>query len=104
MALLINAHPDGRARGVAEDLMRETARVDRELNIGTPSGAVLELDQSRRQMQALATLAASHYDRPAMPTTDRRIETPFGNVLVRTYAPASTGAMVVLVHGGGWVA
>jgi DNA-binding FadR family transcriptional regulator/acetyl esterase/lipase len=104
MALLINAHPDGRARGVAEDLMKETARVDRELDIANASGEVLGLEQSRRQMRALATLAASHYERPKMPTGDRRFETPFGDVLVRTYAPASTGAMIVLVHGGGWVA
>jgi DNA-binding FadR family transcriptional regulator/acetyl esterase/lipase len=104
MALLINAHPDGRARGVAEDLMEETARVDRELNIANESGHVLELDQSRRQMRALAELAASHYDRPQMPTSEQRVKTPFGDVGVRTYAPASTGAMIVLVHGGGWVA
>jgi DNA-binding FadR family transcriptional regulator/acetyl esterase/lipase len=104
MALLINAHPDGRARGVAEDLMEETARVDGELNIGNASGQVLELDQSRRQMQALAELAASHYDRPEMPTAEERVKTPFGEVRVRTYAPASTGAMIVLVHGGGWIA
>ena len=104
MALLINAHPDGRARGVAEDLMRETARVDRELNIADAAGQVLDLDQSRRQMRALAILAATHYDRPQMPTVDRRYETPSGEVRVRTYAPASTGAMIVLVHGGGWIA
>ena len=103
MALLINAHPDGRARGVAEDLMEETARVDRELNIGNAPGEVLTLDQSRRQMRALAELAASHYERPKMPTTDQRIETPVGEVLVRTYAPASTGALIVLIHGGGWI-
>jgi DNA-binding FadR family transcriptional regulator/acetyl esterase/lipase len=104
MALLINAHPDGRAKGVAEDLMAETARVDRELNIGNASGEVLALDQSRRQMQALAELAASRYDRPKMPTAEQRVRTPFGDVGVRTYAPASTGAMIVLVHGGGWIA
>jgi DNA-binding FadR family transcriptional regulator/acetyl esterase/lipase len=104
MALLINAHPDGRARGVAEDLMKETARVDRELNIGDASGKVLGLDQSRRQMRALATLAASHYKLPEMPISDNRVETPVGDVLVRTYAPASSGTMIVLVHGGGWVA
>ena len=104
MALLINAHPDGRARGVAEDLMKETARVDRELNIDNASGEVLGLEQSRRQMRALATLAAAHYDRPKMSTADQRYETPFGDVLVRTYAPDRTGAMIVLVHGGGWVA
>jgi DNA-binding FadR family transcriptional regulator/acetyl esterase/lipase len=104
MALLINAHPDGRARGVAEDLMKETARVDRELNLANASGEVLSLDQSRQQMRALAMLAASHYDRPQMPTADQRYATPFGDVRVRTYAPDSTGAMIVLVHGGGWVA
>lgn len=104
MALLINAHPDGRARGVAEDLMAETARVDRELGIEDASGEVLDLDQSRRQMRALAQLAASKYQRPPMATEDRRIETPVGHVLVRTYAPTSTGTMIVLVHGGGWVA
>jgi DNA-binding FadR family transcriptional regulator/acetyl esterase/lipase len=104
MALLINAHPDGRARGVAEDLMAETTRVDRELGIENASGAVLDLDQSRRQMRALAKLAASKYDRPRMDTDDQRFDTPFGDVLVRTYAPASAGAMIVLVHGGGWVA
>lgn len=104
MALLINAHPDGRARGVAEDLMEETARVDRELDIGSTPGQVLELDQSRRQMRALARLAASRYERPVMPSADERVATPFGDVLVRTYAGASTGAMIVLVHGGGWIA
>lgn len=104
MALLINAHPDGRARGIAEDLMKETARVDRELNIGNASGEVLELDQSRRQMRALAMLAATHYDCPQMATADQQYQTPFGDVLVRTYAPVSTGTMIVLVHGGGWMA
>lgn len=104
MALLINAHPDGRARGVAEDLMRETARVDRELNVADAAGEVLDLDQSRRQMRALAILAATHYDRPQMPTVDQQYKTQFGDVRVRTYAPASTGAMIVLVHGGGWIA
>jgi DNA-binding FadR family transcriptional regulator/acetyl esterase/lipase len=68
------------------------------------SGKVLELDQSRRQMKALAALAASRYDPPRIPTMEERFQTPFGNVLVRTYGPASTGTMIVLVHGGGWVA
>lgn len=104
MALLINAHPDGRARGVADDLMKETARVDRELNIGEASGKVLELDQSRRQMRALATLAASHYKRPDMAISEGHVQTPVGDVLVRTYAPDSSGTMIVLIHGGGWVA
>jgi DNA-binding FadR family transcriptional regulator/acetyl esterase/lipase len=84
--------------------MRETARVDRELNIGDTSGKVLELDQSRRQMRALATLAASHYKRPEMPISEQCVETPVGDVLVRIYAPASSGTMILLVHGGGWVA
>lgn len=104
MALLINAHPDGRARGVAEDLMAETARVDRELGIDTADGGVLGLEQSRRQMRALAQLAAANYQRPIMATADRNVTTPFGEVRVRTYAPESTGPMVILVHGGGWVA
>lgn len=104
MALLINAHPDGRARGVAEDLMAETARVDRELGIDTADGSVLGLEQSRRQMRALAQLAAANYKRPSLATVDRQVPTPFGDVRVRTYAPESRGAMVILVHGGGWVA
>jgi DNA-binding FadR family transcriptional regulator/acetyl esterase/lipase len=104
MALLINAHPDGRARGVAEDLMAETVRVDRELGIGAPDGGVLGLEQSRRQMRALAQLAAANYDRPAMETVDRRVATSFGDVPVCTYAPQSHGPFIVLVHGGGWVA
>lgn len=104
MALLINAHPDGRARGVAEDLMAETVRVDRELGIEDASGQVLELEQSRQQMRALAQLAAANYRRPAMTTEDRIFPTPFGGVQVRTFAPQSAGPMIVLVHGGGWVA
>jgi DNA-binding FadR family transcriptional regulator/acetyl esterase/lipase len=104
MALLINAHPDGRARGVADDLMAETARVDSQLSSGAEPGVVLTLDQSRRQMRALATLAAANYQRPAMETVDRQVPTSFGHALVRTYAPNSTGTMILLVHGGGWVA
>ena len=104
MALLINAHPDGRARGVAEDLMAETARVDRELGVDAAEGGVLGLEQSRRQMRALAQLAAANYVRPAMETLDRGIPTSVGEVPVRTYAPQSHGPMIVLVHGGGWVA
>jgi DNA-binding FadR family transcriptional regulator/acetyl esterase/lipase len=84
--------------------MVETARVDRELGIDGSAGGVLELDQSRRQMRALAQLAAANYQRPDMETVDRRIPTQFGDVLVRIYAPQSRGAMIVLVHGGGWVA
>lgn len=104
MALLINAHPDGRARGVADDLMAETTRVDRELGVGNGTGGVLELDQSRRQMQALARLAATNYKRPPLATEDRLFVTSYGEVPVRLYAPQSTGPMIVLVHGGGWVA
>lgn len=104
MALLINAHPDGRARGVADDLMAETARVDRELGIGEAPGGALSLEQSRRQMQALARLAAANYQRPHMETEDLNVPTPFGTVPVRIYAPQSRGTMIVLVHGGGWVA
>jgi acetyl esterase/lipase/DNA-binding FadR family transcriptional regulator len=104
MALLINAHPDGRARGVADDLMAETARVDRELGIGNAPGSVLTLEQSRRQMRALASLAAANYQRPEMETEDRNLPTQFGTVPVRIYAPQSRGALVVLIHGGGWVA
>lgn len=104
MALLINAHPDGRARGVAEDLMAETARVDRELGAGNTEGGVLTLEQSRRQMRVLAQLAAANYARPAMETVDRTVSTSVGDVPLRTYAPKNRGPLIVLVHGGGWVA
>jgi acetyl esterase len=72
-----------------------------------PGGTTPNLGAYRNSYDRLAGLAEPT-DPRLCATSDLIVDTPFGGVPIRLYAPSEAGArplpMVVWIHGGGWIA
>lgn len=78
------------------------AMLDQLAALGQPPVSELTPDEAR---PAMGRIALGRLPEPPVPSEDRRIEGPGGELPVRIYRPVSAMPLpvVVYLHGGGWV-
>ncbi len=104
MALLIDNHPYGHEGAISGDLFAAMEVVQRDMNVAAEEDAAFDLDRSRSQLELRAELAARGLSLPPIETSERQLAVLNRRITLRTYNPASSGPVIVFIHGGGWIA
>lgn len=82
-------------------LGREAAQfVQAATEAGGPPLSAMSPDQARAAIAAMLTLGG---DRPEMPSADHRLAVTGGTILLRLLTPPDPKAVIVFLHGGGFV-
>jgi acetyl esterase/lipase/DNA-binding FadR family transcriptional regulator len=103
MALLLDRWSGNQAPGiVAADLAATISRVEAEQQFLIPPGRY-ELADFRAWIDEYATLITRNRKPIAVPISSQSFATPAGPVSARVYSPRGYRAVIVFVHGGGWV-